>query len=330
MPLVIAPFLPLVQAPEGTSASARLYRITEDVRVIPIVVAERELFDVERKVLRRDFVECAHDAALKQRPETFDCVRVDRAANVFVAAMVDEAHRVFATKGPVALMFVGAKQADLVRDHFAYEVTDGLEVSACDHAGDHVPFALHGSRDDGFACAASSAHAATTARPLVLVSGLTADKGFIHFDEADELVELLVAKRYAYSVAHAPSRAVGAKAQHALNLEGADALLAGHHEIDDLEPDHQLDVRVLKHSADKNRKAITIRRAVLALPVIFAGCKFVDLFVFAARAFDALRPAARLKIGLAGVLMRELLFQFRESHRLVFRVLFHWRPLNVA
>jgi hypothetical protein len=54
-------------------ASTSGNRRPEDVRVLPVVVAELELGNVQRQILVTDLVETAHDAALNQRPEAFDC-----------------------------------------------------------------------------------------------------------------------------------------------------------------------------------------------------------------------------------------------------------------
>ena len=44
-------------------------RGAEDIRILPVVVAEPELGDVQRQVIGADLVERANDAALNQRPE---------------------------------------------------------------------------------------------------------------------------------------------------------------------------------------------------------------------------------------------------------------------
>lgn len=50
-------------------ASATRYGCTEDVRVVPVVVAPFKLRDVKREILAADLVEAAHDAALDEGPE---------------------------------------------------------------------------------------------------------------------------------------------------------------------------------------------------------------------------------------------------------------------
>lgn len=57
-------------------ASETCYSEPENVRVVPVVVPELRFRDVQRQVLGRDLVIAADDAALEQRPEAFNRVRV--------------------------------------------------------------------------------------------------------------------------------------------------------------------------------------------------------------------------------------------------------------
>ena len=55
---------------------------SKNVFVLPVVVAELKLRDIQRQVLGADLVEGADHAALEDRPETLNRVRVDRADDV--------------------------------------------------------------------------------------------------------------------------------------------------------------------------------------------------------------------------------------------------------
>jgi hypothetical protein len=68
----------------SSDASASCYSRPENVRVLPVVVAELKLIQVERKILLADVVVRPNDAPLEQRPEAFDVVGMDVPANVFV------------------------------------------------------------------------------------------------------------------------------------------------------------------------------------------------------------------------------------------------------
>jgi hypothetical protein len=57
--------------------SASLNRRAENVRIVPMVVAELKFCDVQRHVFGADLVERADDTALENRPEAFNRVGMD-------------------------------------------------------------------------------------------------------------------------------------------------------------------------------------------------------------------------------------------------------------
>ncbi len=63
-------------------------RRPENVRVRPVIIAELELGDIERRVLFADLVEGSDHAALDQRPEAFKRVRVNDADTRLPAGMM--------------------------------------------------------------------------------------------------------------------------------------------------------------------------------------------------------------------------------------------------
>src|SRR5260370_3195102 len=97
--------------------------------------------------------------------------------------------------------------------------------------------------------------------------------------------------------------------KHSLDLKGTHALLALANEINDLEPDRQGIVRVLKHCADERGEAIAVllvayrEAGVLVhafLPALAAPSPVTTrdseyLFVAATRTAHAIRPARRDK-----------------------------------
>ncbi len=54
-----------------------------------MIVAELELREIERQVLRADVMEGSHHATLQERPERFDVVGTDYASDVFASFMID-------------------------------------------------------------------------------------------------------------------------------------------------------------------------------------------------------------------------------------------------
>ena len=77
------------RASRSASASASRYCLAENIGFAAIVVAELELGKVERQIFLAHVVVGADYAALKQRPEAFNVVRVNDAPNVHVVATAD-------------------------------------------------------------------------------------------------------------------------------------------------------------------------------------------------------------------------------------------------
>jgi hypothetical protein len=67
---------------------ASLDRFAEDVVIKTVVISELKFCDVQREVFAADLVIGADDAALNQRPEAFNRVRVDRADNVLAGGVI--------------------------------------------------------------------------------------------------------------------------------------------------------------------------------------------------------------------------------------------------
>jgi hypothetical protein len=61
---------------------ARLQNFIHQIELITVVEAEREFVKVQRQVLRRDFMEHAHDAALEEAPNILAAIGVNVAINV--------------------------------------------------------------------------------------------------------------------------------------------------------------------------------------------------------------------------------------------------------
>lgn len=144
---------------------------------------------------------------------------------------------------------------------------------------------------------------------------LAADVGLIDLDNAHQLAELRISKTCPHAMTQIPSGAIGTEAHHAMDLQGRNALLAGEHQIDDLEPRFHGNVGVLEDRSDQHREAIAaFIRAFRALPMEWHSADWADLFVPAASAANLLRPTALLQIELAGIIGREQPFELRDRH----------------
>jgi len=297
----------------GFDASTTTYCRAENIRVVPIVVAELKFGDVERQIFAADLVETADDATLQQRPEAVDCPGVDNAVNVLLCRMPHKpmGERVFEI--PIAGMFVGRDQADFFGYRLPHEGIKSRSIGMRDHSRHDVALAADCADDRDFA----GTFAANAAVPLVpvFVVGFAADIGFVYLDDAHEFAKIRVREAATNAVAHIPSRMIRAEAHHTMDLKGADTLLASQHQIHNFKPCFKADVRVFENRADQDGEAIAaLFDAFSALPVKGSVLDGIHVNVPATRAMDALGPTARGQILLARIIGREQFFELRDRH----------------
>jgi hypothetical protein len=119
--LPLASFSENVSSVPGINASAPCYRGAKDVSVSTVIVTELIFRDVERHVFAACLVERAYNAALEDRPEAFNRVRVNGADDVLTGTMVDGPVLEFLTEAAILPALTGRDQADLVGNNFADE-----------------------------------------------------------------------------------------------------------------------------------------------------------------------------------------------------------------
>ncbi|MFZ0695048.1 MAG: hypothetical protein WAN51_13055, partial [Alphaproteobacteria bacterium] len=298
---------------EGALASPD--RLSENVRVQPIVVPELKFRDVERQVFAAHFVEGADHAAFNEGPEAFDCLSMDGTDDILALVVIDGRMRKIFVQIFVAHPLIGAEQTNFCRNGLANKFGQCRGADILDDASDHIAFALHGTGDDCFTHAASPA-APVSALVLMPVLGFAADKSLIDFDNSHELAEIFVAERGTDAMAHIPSRPVRAEAHHAMNLEGADPLLARQHEVDHAEPVAKRFIGVLENGADEMGEAVTLPLgiALVALPGprLRGDGEYPDIST--TRTGDTLGPPMADKVGTASVLVWKRLFPLSNGH----------------
>jgi hypothetical protein len=293
-----------VSTAPGIDASAPCYRFSENIRVHSVVVPELKLRNVEGHVLGADFVERANNAALNQRPETFNRVGVNGTDDIFLRLVANETVRKFFSECVVSPQVVSGEQADFVRDGFADEADQRCAVAMLNDPRNDVTLALDCANDSNLA-GASATRAAIALVPMAIAS-LSTDVGFVNFDNASEFVGLVFTEASADAVAHVERGLIRAEAHVAHNLQGAHSLFAGQHKVDDLEPIAERLVRVLKDSADQNREPITTSLGALTtLPVERPIGHGINVNIPASRAMDTFGPAAGHEVILAIILSRE-------------------------
>ena len=128
-------------------ASAPCYGFSKDIGVVPVVVAELEFGDVQRQIFAADLVEGADDAALEDRPEAFNRVRVDRADDVLLGDVIDDLMGIFLFEMRIARCSSVASKLTLLdtisRTNVARLLSDTVQ-----HARNNVALAAD-SADDG-------------------------------------------------------------------------------------------------------------------------------------------------------------------------------------
>src|SRR5260370_26237132 len=177
--------------------------------------------------------------------------------------MTDEGVREVFFKMPVTGMFVGHKQADVISDGLTNKPVQGCGIRIGNDARDHVALALDSANNNELA---SNPGSGMFLIPMPIAVA-AADVGFVNFDDAAQLGFRLNESR-ANFVAHGMRRAVAPEAHDALNLESANSLLAGQHQMHDAKPLAERLIRIFKDGASDMREAIGGHRsAFIALPV---------------------------------------------------------------
>lgn len=295
------------------ACSAACYDRREDVPVLPIVMTERELSQVQRQIGFADVVIGADHATLQQAPEAIEVRRVDVSTHILPLGVVHSLVWELPIEASIARMFIGRDQGDVFAHGLPDETAQRDPVGILNDLADHIPLASNRADDADFVAARASLQALLVPVAVLI---LAADVGFVYLNFAHEFGKAPILHRGADTVAHIPGGFVRSAADLPLNLQGTDALLALRHEVDHLEPDAKVIVRVFKHGLGDNGEAIAIAStAFLALadPVKGLGLQLIDFAIAATRAFHAIRPAAFLQELLAGFLRRKAVHELRES-----------------
>src|SRR3990167_974237 len=223
----------------------------------PHVVAVDDFFEIERKVFRADVVELPEDGALQNRPHAFDGVGVDRAELAgehipfdVAPRMIDRAVRDDVVERAVARIFVRRQDAVARVDHVHDE---GLHIFG-GHLGLVDGAGLHAATTFNHADYRSLLRAPPARRINVIVAAvalarLSADIGFVHFDQTGEKLAV-IDQRTPDTVHHRP-HGRAAHLQIARRLHGAEALLGVEHQRNQQKPALQVDMRVVEYGSDR-------------------------------------------------------------------------------
>ena len=315
--------------------SAPSYRFAEYVGFVPVVEPELKLVQVQRQIFLADVMVRSDDAALEQRPERFNRVRVDIATDVLASRVPDKlVLAIVDVDGVVCAELIRYNQRRMSLGYLPNEASQRVRVRALDYLADHVTLASDCTNDCDFA-------GRRTARPLDAILAMAilvqaADKGLVHFDDPHQLAKLRVFHSSAQTHAHIPRGLVRAGSEHAMDLECADSLLARDHQVQNLEPHDERLLRFLEDGSGSERKTIgraRLRAALHTLPVPRTRRTLVHVIVLATRTLRAGGPTSQEQISAACVLIREERIEVAERHlshktRLVLVVSRHARDIS--
>jgi hypothetical protein len=246
------------------------------------------------QIFLADLVISSNNAALQDRPEALNCIRMNRANDVLADCVVNGLVREAVLQPHIAGIGIGAEKANAVRYSFTHESLKREPVSAIDNASNYVALALDRANNRSLPGVATPALAAFLVPMPVFIA--TADVGFIDLNNSAEFLDVLD-HRGSDLVAHKPSSFVAAEAHVAENLEGTHALFADQHKVRDSVPIFQRLIRVLKDCAGQVRETVALVCAGIALPMESHCGDGIDALGIATRASDAFGPPASDQIS---------------------------------
>jgi len=232
-----------------------LYEAVEPIEGVPrhiaLVEPESELVNVAAKMLRADVMERAVNPALQDGPDALDPIGCHVIPDVLSGAVHDAL--VLEQRANDAVISAGIIRVNsrAWRDHAIEKVFGGIRVNRFDGQRYGVPAALPHTDNGSLADRAATG---VQFLVLVLVGFLPADVGFVDFDDAGELAEILAA-RLAQPAEDEP-RGLLRDANFLRQLHRRDALARGHNEIHRVNPLVQRNVRPLENSAGANREIL--------------------------------------------------------------------------
>jgi hypothetical protein len=316
---VPVPRWPSAEAASSAASSASCYHLKEKIWIIPLVEPELKFVQVERQIGLTYLVIRPDDAALEQRPESFNRVCMNDAAHVFATAVADDFVRQrFRSRAEqsIAAMFIARNQFDpLLIDHLTDEAIQRPSIGVLYHLADHLTFASNSADDGDFASGPAPDWRGIFS--AVAIVRLAANVGFVHFHVAEQTLHIRIGHSSADTNAHIPSRAVITALDLPMDLQSADPLLGLRHQVDDLKPSRERVIRVLEYRLGDDAESIAIASAailVFANPVKRLGRKQVNFRALAARTFHAIGPSLVAEQGLTSVLIAVLLDDFGERN----------------
>ena len=244
----------------------------------------------------------ALDRALNERPESFNRVGVDVAANVFLGDVVHGGVLVAVHRQPlVGIQFVGRYRG--VPVHMLDDVLlKAGPLHVRHNAGDDIATTFHHAEHDDLA----------KRRPAPLAGALAADHDLVNLDVAtDRRVAVNEGEVLADFMTHAPSRLVVHR-KLALQFLGRNPVTGRGEQIHGVKPLLQRGVGLVKRGADHGVNMVPARASIGG----HLGESFPKISFAAFWALVVLAVAGLEKMFQAGVIIRKELHKFGNRHGL--------------
>ena len=262
-----------------------------------------------------DAVELAEHAALQQRPEPLDGVRVNVAVYLPVL-MLDDGVRQNLRHAEVGFVLVsdqrGLAGVNAVADEGAH--VPALHLVLLHGLGRHLAASLNGA-DHGSLLGAPAARVASV-WPVALgaLARLAPDVRLVHLDDAGEQVPVLGLRHRLADLHRDPPSRVLVHLQVAGQLQRGQALLGVQHERDRQKPFLEWQVGVMEDRADRDAEAGLAVVAAMAV-LVWGG-----IGRSAVGADRPIGPARGLQMGDAALLSGKPLENLYDVHGIPFRL----------
>jgi hypothetical protein len=216
------------------------------------------------QIFLADLMERPDSSSLQDRPEAFDCVRMDCANDILTDSVIDRLIVEPMLQSQIAGISISAEKTNMIRYGFPHERLKGGPICILNHASNDVSLALDRAYYRSLASIATTARAAFLIPMPVLV--VAANVSLVNLNDPAKFLNVLN-ESSSDLVAREPSGLIGAKPKESLDLQGAHALFADQHQVRNSEPIFQRLICVLKDCSGQVREAVAIHGvAVIATP----------------------------------------------------------------